>query len=490
MTTFPFGPLSIDAVEFASHGNAILGIRGSGKSYTATALAERLFDAGVPFFAFDPIGVWRWLRVPGAGKGYPVVVAGGHAADLPLTVEGAAELTRAAMQGGVSLVFDLFDMKLSKGDWRKIVTAAVRTMLHENHGHGLRHVFLEEAAEFIPQRPHDFIVYAELEKLARMGGNVRLGYTLINQRSQEVSKAILELCENVFLHRQRGKNALENMDKWLAAAEAPDRKKIRTSLPELPQGQCWAWLGGDEPQPPTLIKVPTKNSFHPDRRVMRGDAAAVKVAPVDVAEFIARMKGKQPAPATSTYAAITRDYHDAVTGPARTKETDVTKEEADQLRGENADLRRRLALLEGRVILPAPKIVASDMGKGNSGSPPPAGDIEAVYQTIKARLASEAPALLRVLTVKPEIEVRVERKTVVMDETKPIGRVAKLIAEDFFSSPISPNAAHVELQRLGKGTSKPNVYKICDDLAAMGFLTKETSGYQAVEGMKVNIVEA
>ena len=42
MTTFPFGPLRIDPVEFASHGNAVLGIRGSGKTYTATALAERL----------------------------------------------------------------------------------------------------------------------------------------------------------------------------------------------------------------------------------------------------------------------------------------------------------------------------------------------------------------------------------------------------------------------------------------------------------------
>lgn len=292
MKQFKLGSLAIDPAEYGSHGNAVLGIRGSGKSYTATCIAEHLFDAGIPFIAFDPVGIWRHLRVPGKGKGYPIVVAGGKDGDLPLTVAGTPAIVRAAMQGGISLVVDLFDINLSKADWRRIVTAAVRTLMHENHAHGLRHVFIEEAAEFIPQKPIDWDVYAEIEKLARMGGNSRLGYTLINQRSQEVSKAILELCENVFLHRQRGKNALENMDKWLQVAGATEQKEIIKTLPDLPQGQCWAWLGGDHPTPPTLIKVPAKNSFHPDRRVMRGDTVATKAEPVDVGQFVAGMRGQ------------------------------------------------------------------------------------------------------------------------------------------------------------------------------------------------------
>lgn len=292
MKPFKFGSLTIVPAEYGSHGNAVLGIRGSGKSYTATAIAERLFDAGIPFIAFDPVGIWRHLRVPGDGKGYPIVVAGGKDGDLPLTVAGAPAIVRAAMQGGISLVIDLFDINLSKADWRRIVTAAVRTLMHENHAYGLRHVFIEEAAEFIPQKPIDWDVYAEIEKLARMGGNSRLGYTLINQRSQEVSKAILELCENVFLHRQRGKNALENMDKWLQVAGATEQKEIIKTLPDLPQGHCWAWLGGDHPTPPTLIKVPAKNSFHPDRRVVRGDTVATKAKPVDVGQFVEGMRGQ------------------------------------------------------------------------------------------------------------------------------------------------------------------------------------------------------
>lgn len=465
---FPFGPLRIDAAEYASHGNAILGIRGSGKTYTATGLAERLFDAGIPFFAFDPIGVWRYLRVPGRGNGYPVVVAGGQAGDLPLTVDAAPELVRAAMQGGVSLVFDLFDMTLSKADWRRIVTAAVRVMLHENHQHGLRHVFIEEAAEFVPQKVLDGVVYAEIEKLARMGGNVRLGYTLINQRSQEVAKAILELCENVFLHRQRGKNALENMDKWLQVAGAAEQKKIIASLPELPQGECWAWLGGDVPQPPVRIKVPAKQSLHPDRRVMRADADVAAVEPVDVAEFVARMQAMLAKPVKATPPPARR------AAPTKPKEEEVTKEEADALRAENEDLKRRLAALEGGKPAPASA---------------PAGDIDAIYREVKARLSKEAPALLRVLAIKPEIEVKYDRPTIDMDTTKQPGLLAAMIAEGYFNKAIPASAIVGELKRRGRAVHNTNVYRDLNRLAEQGFLTIEAGSYQAVEGMKVNIVQ-
>jgi DNA helicase HerA-like ATPase len=94
MSTFRFGGLSIDVSAYGSQGSAVLGIRDSGKTYTATELAEHLFEAGIPFIAFDPIGVWRYLRVPGKGRGYPIVVAGGQAGDLPLTVASAPEYVR------------------------------------------------------------------------------------------------------------------------------------------------------------------------------------------------------------------------------------------------------------------------------------------------------------------------------------------------------------------------------------------------------------
>src|SRR5258706_8134342 len=108
----------INEVDYAIRGNAVLGIKDSGKTYSATYFAERLMDAGIPIIAFDPIGVWRWLQVGREGHaGYPVVVAG-DGGDLPLTADNAVDIVQAAMQENISLVLDLYSMSLSKAQWR------------------------------------------------------------------------------------------------------------------------------------------------------------------------------------------------------------------------------------------------------------------------------------------------------------------------------------------------------------------------------------
>ena len=291
MTAIKLGSLSIDAREYASSGNAILGIRDSGKSYAATFMAERLMDAGIPIVAFDPIGIWRFLRVAGTGPGYPVVVAGGEHADLPLTPASAPEIMRAAMREGVSLVVDLYSMEMSKADWRRIIESSIKVLLYENKPRGLRHVFVEEAAEVAPQnvRPDQGAVYDVMERLGRMGGNALLGYTLINQRAEQVNKAILELCDSLFLFRQKGKNSLTSLSKWLGVADAKGGKEIIAGLPMLAQGDCWAWVSGSDT--PVKVHIPAKRTFHPDRRATHGKTAMPDGKTVNVSAFVEHMQG-------------------------------------------------------------------------------------------------------------------------------------------------------------------------------------------------------
>lgn len=289
MKNINLGKISIPLDDYASQGNAILGIRDSGKSYTATAIAEQLMNRHIPIIAFDPIGIWRYLRVPGAGKGYEVVIAGGKNGDLPLTTRGAQEIVRAAMRANVSLVIDLYDIHLSKADWREIVGSCIRTLLYENGDHGLRHIFIEEAAEFCPQMvsQDQGKVYAEVEKLARMGGNALLGYTLINQRAEQVNKAVLELCDCMILHRQKGRNSITALSKWLDIATSNKGGDLIKSLPGLAQGECWVWPAGADSA--TRTKIPAKSSFHPDRRARQ--AAPKAESEVDVSAFVESMKG-------------------------------------------------------------------------------------------------------------------------------------------------------------------------------------------------------
>ena len=280
--------LSLEAKDYASQGNAILGIKESGKSYTATKIAEQLLDANIPFIAFDPIGIWRYLKVGRDGfPGYPVVVAGGEHGDLNLTGDTAEKIVNAAMNENIPLIIDLYSMDLEKADWRRIVQKSVRLLLYNNKNKGLRHIFIEEASEFIPQRiqPQYGSVYAEIEKLARMGRDASLGYTIINQRAEEVNKAILEICAMTILHKQTGRNSLKAIREWFKIVQLDDCDSILKSLPQLKSGDCW--IVGSEGHPaPELIHVLAKKTIHPNPKQSELD---IKGIPIDVTKFVTRL---------------------------------------------------------------------------------------------------------------------------------------------------------------------------------------------------------
>jgi len=277
--------LSIDAVEYAVNGNAVLGIRDSGKTYTGTKIAEQLLDCGIPFVAFDPIGVWKYLRVGKNGKGYPVVVAGTDG-DIPLSESNVEAIVRAAMNEDIPLVLDLYSI-LNKSHWRRIVKIAVLTLLMENSR--VRHIFIEEAAEFIPQKVHSEVaeVYGVIESLARMGGNRSLGYTLINQRAEDVNKSILEICERLIVHCQSGKNSLRSLEDWFKVSriEPSQIEQMMKTIPALPSGE--AWICSLRSHIPIRTKIDEKTTVHPNRRDPK---RLTKGIATDVTGFVGRLK--------------------------------------------------------------------------------------------------------------------------------------------------------------------------------------------------------
>lgn len=192
---------------------------------------------------------------------------------------------------------------------------------------------------------------------------------------------------------------------------------------------------------------------------------------------------------------------------ARPKESEVNQQEAAALRHENEKLRQQVKDLTQKLeqILSAPKPAASptvpllpayvpreDLPQSKDDGArtiPVVGDIDTIYRAIKQRLVTDKdPALLRVLQTIPEIEVRVERVTINQDSKTQPGTLAIMLANGFFREPITGAAVITELKRRGKGTSSSNTYRDLDRLVDLGFLTKETSGYQEVPGMKVNIL--
>lgn len=289
MKSISIGSVNIPFDDYVTQATAILGIRGAGKTYTAKGIAEQMLAAQVPIIVFDAIGVWRYLKVAGdhGGRAFKLVVAGGHQPDLPLTPESTPQIIRAALRENIPLVIDLYDPKLSKADWRRIVEQAFRIILYENKG--MRHIFLEEAAEYVPQmtRGTPGTTFAEVEKLVRMGGNASVGITMINQRSQELNKSVLELCDNLVMMRQKGFNAIAYAEKWADRLSPETSEKIAQKLPKMQAGECWVFTDANEE--PTFTQSERIKSFHPDRKKPEHPKNAT-VADTD--EFVQKMAGE------------------------------------------------------------------------------------------------------------------------------------------------------------------------------------------------------
>jgi hypothetical protein len=132
---------------------------------------------------------------------------------------------------------------------------------------------------------------------------------------------------------------------------------------------------------------------------------------------------------------------------------------------------------------------ASARGIGWPGRPDAAIDREDLYQAFKARLIAEAPALIRLLTTRAELEIQVSRKTLQLDEFSLKGRIARLLREGFFSDARGCGAVRSALKRTGPDANTANIGRALDDLTRDGFVTDEGSGYREVPGMKVNLVE-
>jgi hypothetical protein len=124
----------------------------------------------------------------------------------------------------------------------------------------------------------------------------------------------------------------------------------------------------------------------------------------------------------------------------------------------------------------------------------PKESLEATYQYVRKRLRQENPDDLLIGIQKPEIDVKVERKVITVEANGTLfGRICQLTGEGFFKQPQGAKAATAEAVRRGWCHPKTPVMRVetpLEELAKMGFLTRETDGYLMVPGMKISIQES
>lgn len=226
----------------------ILAQRGAGKSNAAVVMAEEMYRAGLHWVAIDPKGDWWGVRSSGDGKGpgLPVVIFGGGKGDVALDPTAGPKLADVIVGEGITCVLDVSEfteaekIRFLAGHGREEGFAG-RLFRKKNRDQDPTHLFLEEAHDYIPQRP--FKDQAKLVhvfgKLVAMGRTRGLGATLISQRSARLHKDVLTQVDTLVVLRTVGPQDRKAIAAWLE--DHGQAKEILESLPGLADGAAWVW---------------------------------------------------------------------------------------------------------------------------------------------------------------------------------------------------------------------------------------------------------
>jgi hypothetical protein len=398
---------------------------------------------------------------------------------------------RVEIHEGELAVMDLIDYP---DELQMLVISSTLEWIHK-HESGVITV-MPEAWKFVPQG-RNTPVKIVAEKLIREGAGLKDYLWIDSQDMAAVDKMLLRACAVWLIGNQREANelkrALSNMPEGLKKPKAGE-------LATLELGQFYACFGKSILKTyvqPAWMNETAGSAIAAGRLDVHSAAMAHNAGPITH-----NTKAKEPA-----HTGTGRDESPAGS-PAIALDSPVLRTSAieeEVMVSEQAITALRMAIKDGAKQT-ALQMLDGIFGVDASGEAKTPGDVnplpqvaiapnngetilsDALYQQILSRLLQDLPDNPRVLQLvasRPEIMVRVQKRTVDLDDSTLAGRLAILISEKFFDHKASGHNAWMELEKRGVGSSKPNVYKQLDKLTEMGFLLKLEGGYQSVPGMKV-----
>jgi uncharacterized protein len=299
--------LPVDAV---TQTFGILGKRGSGKTTTASVLAEELLRNELPLVIVDPTGAWWGLRssADGGSEGFPITILGGDHGDGALEETAGKALAELVAEKAPPLVLDL--SLLSKSAGRRFV-GDFSQRLYEKNRNAL-HVIYDEADEFVPQRIARGMegTFGAVDTVVRRGRIRGLGVTLISQRSASINKDVLSQAEVLIAHRASHPRDLEPVLEWMKAAAIPAEQldKVRETIAALENGEAWVmspeWLD-------LFVRttIRQRTTFNSSATPKAGERRVVpkKLAKVDLDALGAEMKAARERQQANDPAALRRE---------------------------------------------------------------------------------------------------------------------------------------------------------------------------------------
>lgn len=222
---------------------AILAKKGSGKTYTARGIVERLLLMERRVLILDPLSTWWGLKssADGEGPGFPVAVFGGPHGDMPLTEAMARPLGSILAAENLPTVIDMGD--LTKAASMRIVRDLLDELYQKNRDPLT--IVLEEADEFAPQQPREGdsqAVFSQVDRIARRGRAFGFRLISITQRPARLHKDVLTQLSTLIAMRISSPQDRDTMKAWVEGnADRDKAKEVMASLATLATGEGWVW---------------------------------------------------------------------------------------------------------------------------------------------------------------------------------------------------------------------------------------------------------
>ena len=272
---------------------AIVGTSGSGKTYAAKGLLERVMAGGGRVCVVDPLGVW-WGLAKGAGGAeppFPVAVFGGARADVPLEASSGAALGRLVGREPMASVVDVSDFGSAAA--RRAFMTEFTAALYEANTQPL-HLVLDEADLWAPQRtqPDGMALLGRMEEIVRRGRMRGFVPWLITQRPAVLHKDVLSQADVLVSMKLTSSQDRAAIGRWIEGqADRAEGRRILGALPQLRRGEGWVWAPGEGVLAP--VSFPRIRTLDSSQTPVRTDQPGVQralaaVDPSAIARALAR----------------------------------------------------------------------------------------------------------------------------------------------------------------------------------------------------------